>query len=86
MHTFAELLARSRKSAPHIDPALERAARDLLEPSMESRSNSLALRFQEVFNDWLDEQEQADRKAAPTDHADDCGIRTRGICDCGEWP
>ena len=18
-------------------------------------------------------------------HADDCGIRTRGICDCGDW-
>jgi hypothetical protein len=22
----------------------------------------------------------------PSDgHADDCGIRTRGICDCGNW-
>lgn len=64
MHTFADLLERIRNPnrVTHIDPAIEDIAKSFAADfGFPDRAPSLAEAMQDAFNDWLDEQEQADK-------------------------
>jgi len=67
MLLFDDLLERIRNPnrVKHIDPAIEAVAKSFADDfGFPDRAPSLAETMQDAFNDWLDEQEQADKEAA----------------------